>query len=77
VSLWSWLLVYQCLQDHDYPVTPPPSEDAWVESQGEWNPFDEIMRLNEAGSYSDQEFWDELAATCPLDLEVWLDRLNQ
>jgi hypothetical protein len=30
---------YQCLVEHDYPVPLLPSEDVYVETKGDWDPY--------------------------------------
>lgn len=72
------LLTYECLLEHDYPVSPLPSEDAWIESRGTiWHPYGELASLDEAGANYSTEFWEELESTCPQDIDVLLGQLDQ
>lgn len=36
------LIAYQCLLEAGYPVSPPPSKEAYVESGGAWQPHDDV-----------------------------------
>lgn len=39
--LYMW--THQCLIEHDFETTPPPSEEAWIESGGRlWHPYDAL-----------------------------------
>lgn len=48
----------ECLESLDFDVTPPPSYEVFVESDGEWNPFAEAL---ERASERFTEFQEE----CP------------
>lgn len=44
-SAWydAYQLTYDCLKDHGYPVSTPPSRDAYIDSEGvNWHPYEQI-----------------------------------
>lgn len=36
----------ECLRQRDYPAGDPPPEQVWVDSQGEWNPYVDLVERN-------------------------------
>ncbi len=65
---WAYVGTYECLVEHGYPTSPPPSLEEYIESGGEvWHPYNEMYLTN-------QEPTDEqlLFETCPQDLDVLL-----
>lgn len=59
------LLTHQCLVEKGYPISPPPSEDSYVEAGGRnWHPYDAILLDTTA-----------VEAECPQDLVVLFERL--
>ncbi len=88
LRLWyrAFMLTYECLLEHGYPVNPPPSEEEYVESKGtSWHPYDAIPYAGlvaAPGVEPDPETAAEIEAartleqTCPQDLSVLIPELR-
>jgi len=60
----AFTITYQCLVDHGYPTSAPPSEDSYIEAGGRnWHPYDTIRDIAAA------------EAECPQDLLILFERL--
>jgi hypothetical protein len=65
---WAYVGTYECLLEHGYPTSPPPSLDEYIESGGEvWHPYNEMYMTNQEPA-DEQVLFD----TCPQDLDVLL-----
>lgn len=62
----AFMLTYQCMEEHGYPVSPPPSRDLYVESGGSiWHPYQELAPT----------LVPEVEKVCPQDLIVLFQQL--
>ena len=63
--------VHECLLEHGYPETEPPSRDAFVDGT-DWNVYGATpeggiaVYLNDDNLTPDQELQEEIQRTCPL-----------
>jgi hypothetical protein len=61
----AFLLTYECMVREGYPVTDPPSKDAYIESEGvSWHPYERL-----GGDPS------AIEAKCPQDLVVLFEMM--
>lgn len=68
----AYLYIRECMIEAGYPVSNPPSEEAFVDNYGMWHPYDLVM----ADPFFTEEQFDELEATCPQDLSYLIPALG-
>lgn len=75
------LWTYECMKDHGYHTSEPPSVDVYVDSGGAvWHPYTAIMTgdggaMGPGIAFNDENF-RELENTCPQDLNYLIDVLG-
>lgn len=63
----AFMLTYECMRSHDYPVSDPPSKDTYVGGRGQgWHPYDLVGASNSL---------PEIEKDCPADLVVLFEML--
>lgn len=68
-----WSITYDCLVDGGYPTVPPPTEDAFVESPGNWHPYGALPTPGLLVIAADeplsevQQYQLEVQGACPAD----------
>lgn len=77
----AYLLTYECMTELGYPSEPPPSIDAYVDSEGmAWHPYSAVM-TNSQGEIRPGEPFSEnafrtLESLCPQDLTYLLTQIQ-